>query len=351
MPNVLLTTYCNRKCPYCFAVDAMDGAPFQRMSMTELITITDILVASRTMRVGVLGGEPMLHPQFLEMVWYLLLRGLRVDVFTNGICSADLVNQLDQLPISAKIKFVVNMNAPEIETEQNRARQERFVTRFADNCDLSLNIFHPDLDPSFLSDFAHRIGLRKRQIRVGIAQPIVGRQNEFLHLDHYRKVSGSIVALAESVFQLGITVGLDCGFAMCAFSDEQLGRLRRTNARTKFICKVPIDIAPGLQAWSCFPLNKRNRLTIQRTTLLGNLECQLLQGNDEIRKRTRKGIFGECEDCMYLQRNACDGGCLAHAIRTRDAAPTGAFGVEGRAAPLGPRPPETEGRPESSNNA
>lgn len=314
MPNIVITTYCNRRCPYCFALDAMEDAPARNMSMPEFVVIADMLVAARRSSVGVLGGEPTLHPQFYEMVWYLVSRGINARVFTNGICSDELMDELETLPRRDRVTFIVNVNFPEIETETNRVRQAKFLRRFAPICDLSLNIFRADLDPLFLADVAREAGIRNRRIRVGFAQPIAGEGNEFLKLEDYRGVARQIVRLAEGVFDQGIVVSLDCGFPLCAFSDEELGRLRRTNANTKFVCDTATDIAPGLMAWSCFPLAKRNRSKVERTTRLEDLEKRFTNMNGDLRKQSARGVFQECEACPYLKRKVCHGGCLAHVV-------------------------------------
>jgi radical SAM protein with 4Fe4S-binding SPASM domain len=314
MPNIVITTYCNRRCPYCFALDAMENAPARDMNLRDFVVITDMLVAARRSSVGVLGGEPTLHPQFYEMLWYLVSRGINARVFTNGICSDELMDELDHLPYQDRVTFIVNVNFPEIETDTNRVRQAKFIRRFAEICDLGLNIFRADLDPLFLADVAREAGIRNRRIRVGFAQPIAGEGNEFLKLEDYREVARQIVRLAEGVFDLGIMVSLDCGFPLCAFSDEELGRLRRTNANTKFVCDTATDIAPGLTAWSCFPLAKRNRSSIERTTRLQDLEKRFVEMNAELRQQFSQGIFKECETCQYLKQRVCHGGCLAHVV-------------------------------------
>jgi hypothetical protein len=292
----------------------MEDAGSREMSMRELIDLADIIVASGRLNTGVLGGEPLLHPQFPEMVSYLLARGIQVRVFTNGLGRDELMDEIEGIRPRSRFKFVVNVNFPEIESERNRERQERFINRFAPICDLGLNVFRADLDPLFLADLARRTGVRNRRIRVGLAQPIVGEANQFLGLDYYRQVAANVVRLAEAVFDLGMVVSLDCGFPLCSFTDEQLGRLRRVRADTKFVCTTATDLAPGRQAWSCFPLAKHNRITIDRSVSLKELEGRFLGMLEGYRQRFSRGVFAECAECAYLRHRVCDGGCLAHVI-------------------------------------
>ncbi len=314
MTNILLTNHCQRRCPSRVDLDATEDVQSCEMDMRDLITVADMIVASGDLRAGVLAGEPTPHPHCCEMVSYLLARGIRVVFFTSGIYREELMDELEKLSQESRFRFLVNVNFPEIKTGQNLLRQERFIRRFAGVCDLGLNVSRADLDPRFLSDLARRTGVRNCRIRVGLAHPIVGEANEFLSPADYREVAGSIVDLAEAVFDLGIVVSLDCGFTLCSFTDEQLGRLRRVKAETSFICRAAVGIAPGPIAWPCFPLAKHNRIRIDGNTRLKDLQDRFWNINNELRGRSRKGVFKECDDCVYFEHRVCEGGCLTHLI-------------------------------------
>lgn len=79
---VRLTRVCNQRCLFCLDRDAQDG------SMLPLERIREELQAGRSQgltRVVLSGGEPTIHPRFLEAV--ALARGLgyeHVQIITNG---------------------------------------------------------------------------------------------------------------------------------------------------------------------------------------------------------------------------------------------------------------------------
>jgi len=321
MPNILLTTYCNRKCPYCFAMDSMAESGRRDLTLRELVDIADTLVASRQTVVGVLGGEPTLHPDITEAVSYLLQRGLGVTVFTNGICRKAVLDGLLALPNRKALNFVVNVNSPDIESKSNQRAQDRFIKRFRDNVDLGVNVYRSDMDLTFLVDVARRNGLKKRRIRVGLAQPILGAANQFLSLGFYSAVAARLVELARSAFDLGIRLSLDCGFPQCAFADDQLGLLVRYGASIKFVCQAAIDISPDLNAWACFPLQSHTQIKVDRATRIDDLMERFRAMKTGIRGGARKGVFDECATCLYLAQGTCDGGCLAHSVTERPSQP------------------------------
>lgn len=314
MPNILLTTYCNRTCPYCFALDAMGGEANREMTFPELVAVADMIVAAGRSRTGVLGGEPTLHPRFWDMVRYLMERGIPVTVFTNGTVPGKWMDDLDRLAREDRPRFVVNVNFPGVDPPRLRNRQDEFLRRFAPICDVGINIYRPDLDPLFLSDLIARVGLKDAKIRVGLAQPVAGQRNTYLDRREHRSVAEGIVRLAEAVFHRGMRVSLDCGFGLCSFTDDQLGRLARRQASIKFVCRPIIDIGPGLWAWSCFPLARPTRIRIDRMARLGDLA----EGFERW-KRDRSGAEGKpvgekCDSCIYSEQKTCDGGCFAHRI-------------------------------------
>ena len=77
MANVLLTQLCVRSCPYCFAQKYMgEVSPKDMLSWDNLIYLADFFIKSGVYHMSLLGGEPLLHPQFSEFVHYLSKRGI-----------------------------------------------------------------------------------------------------------------------------------------------------------------------------------------------------------------------------------------------------------------------------------
>jgi len=284
------------------------------MSFADVVTAADMIVASGRFQMGILGGEPTLHPQFTEIILYLMSRKIRLTVFTNGAGGTDRLEELSRLKDNTRLKFVVNVNFPGIDSEDIRTRQEDFLRRFAAICDVGLTFYQPGLDPMFLVDTIQRIGLKGTAVRVGLAQPAKGQKSDYLQLQDYPGTIERIINLAERVFDRDMRVSLDCGFPLCLFTNEQLGRLVRCNASLKFACQPIVDIGPGLQTWACFPLSTHARLTIDRKTRLKDVVDHFDQMRIQTEKTAGMGIFPQCEACAYMKHGACDGGCFAHRL-------------------------------------
>jgi Radical SAM superfamily/4Fe-4S single cluster domain len=314
MSNVVLTSKCNRRCKYCFALDTFDDENENYIKFGDLINIADKVSASNETSIGLLGGEPTLHPLFYEILLYVIERGIFVSVFTNGLCSDDLIDKIEGLIQRKGFKFIVNTNHPDIESKENSQRQHKFLKTFNTICDISVNIFDPDLDLDYVDEIMCSTDLHDRRIRLGIAQPIIGETNCFLPSESYPLVSERIVKLAEEVFKRNNIVSLDCGFPLCAFTDTQLGKLRRMNASLQFVCDLALDFAPGNQAWSCFPMSKLNKIDYDPYETLENIADRLRSYTKKLRKRQNFGLYNECADCIYRKNSVCAGGCLSYAL-------------------------------------
>ena len=315
MPNIVLTTRCNRNCEYCFALEVLHDNSQPYIDFQEIVNIADRIGGSNDRAVGLLGGEPTLHPQFVEILRYFIERGIYVSIFTNGICSDSVHHKLDKLDHHRnQFRFIVNTNPPALEPERNRTRQDMFLTRYALSCDLSINIFNPDISLDFGAEVTQRTGLKDCRIRVGIAQPIAGESNSYLPLSAYGKAAADIVHLAELVFERNITVNLDCGFPLCSFSNEQLGALRRMNAGLRFICDMAVDFAPQLSAWSCFPMATQCVIKYDPFSSMDQVTERFREMTNNLRGQMVFGLYPECTNCIYRRNAVCAGGCLSHSL-------------------------------------
>ncbi|MBK7215048.1 MAG: radical SAM protein [Bacteroidales bacterium] len=174
MANILLTQRCVRSCPYCFAKKYMADAPFEEtLSWNDLIYLADFLIASGENRVSLLGGEPTLHPHFVEIILYLLERNFHINVFTSGVMTPeifeDLSNNLTGIH-PERLSFVCNVNNPSKSPAAEVKKVEQFLETFGHLTNPGYNIYSPDFDMDFVFDYINRFGLKKF-VRLGLAHP------------------------------------------------------------------------------------------------------------------------------------------------------------------------------------
>lgn len=319
MPNVLITTRCNRACKYCFAQDKVTlggrRAASQEMSLENVLVVADWLTRSAINDFRLIGGEPTIHSRFVDIVDLVRDRGFRVTVFSNGVMPASARDRLASLPEEAG-GALININHPSEYSPAEWQSLEKTLQALGPRAGLGFNVYRVDFDARFLVDLTLAYGLR-REIRIGLAQPILKAENVFLPRDRYRAVGARLVELGRFAEARDVILGFDCGMTMCMFTDDQWGDLVRTTNHQWFNCSPILDIGPDLTVWPCFPLSG----CFDRR--LGDFATvqDLVEHYKKVVERFR--VLGgqvECVTCRHLRRRQCFGGCLAHAIRTSQAA-------------------------------
>jgi uncharacterized radical SAM superfamily Fe-S cluster-containing enzyme len=64
--NIAIVNYCNLKCPYCFADNEQENPIY--MSLENYIKTLDFILKNPVDGIGILGGEPTLHPDFSKII-------------------------------------------------------------------------------------------------------------------------------------------------------------------------------------------------------------------------------------------------------------------------------------------
>ena len=144
MANILLTEKCVRACPYCFAKEYLKESKENLLSWENLIYMADLFESSHEKHLSLLGGEPTLHPNFIDFVMYLHQRKFHVNVFSNGIMSDKALEAAKEflLKIPAEnLSFVCNYNHPDSSTEKETKQINRFFETFAPYISLSFNLY------------------------------------------------------------------------------------------------------------------------------------------------------------------------------------------------------------------
>ena len=316
MANILLTEKCVRACPYCFAKEYLKESKENLLSWESLIYIADLFESSNEKHLALLGGEPTLHPDFIDFVLYLHQRKFHINVFTSGIMAPNQLEAAKKYLLKVpeeSLSFVCNYNHPDSSTDYETQQINRFFEAFSKYISLSFNLYHQDFDFRFLVDAINKFGLKKH-IRLGLAQPIPGQKNECLALEQLRHIPEKFRNQLEMLEENRISIGFDCGMPLCIFSNEDIGRLFKLNkGRVSFSCGPAIDIGPDMQVWSCFPLSNYEKKSLYDFDNVVEIKNYFMEQHNHVRKKG-KGIFEECETCAYQKEGVCLGGCLARLI-------------------------------------
>jgi MoaA/NifB/PqqE/SkfB family radical SAM enzyme len=93
LAQIVITKRCNLSCSYCFEFDKTS----RPVDLATLKSRIDELKRLRTIFVTLNGGEPLLHPQIVELVQYISLLGMVPMINTNGwLITPELISKLNQ---------------------------------------------------------------------------------------------------------------------------------------------------------------------------------------------------------------------------------------------------------------
>ncbi len=299
-----------------------------------------------------MGGEPTLHPQFIEIL-ELTLDHIppfsTVGVFTNGLMPDKVLDLMLLLvgrggSMSRNINFSILLNLQTLEntSDKNHKRTlevaENLLSRNGYCVTFSLNLYSVEQDLARqcreIDEIYQKVGLPKNQsykIRVSPAFPIVGEgdANIFLPIRDYPKVGLKMMAELRKYPQLDFR--FDCSFPPC-FLDEikdgemelaerfyyhgsqQLPPLQEWNKHHLYFgCAdgSPMDIDAKGDCFNCFPFHNLS---------LGNIsQFKEINGIATARMGAKflNHVFEEtnskepCRSCPhYMVR--CSSGCFSY---------------------------------------
>lgn len=314
MANVLLTTKCNLKCPYCFAQERLSEGQKLTMSRSDVDKVIDFLKRSNHPVFRAMGGEPTLHPEFPAILQTALDNGMRVDVLSNATWP-ESHNQLFQRISPRRLFFLLNIDHPDRYLPKIWQRIEGNLAAVAGrgSVTLSFNIFEKQPRYEYILDLTKKY--RIDNVRMSFSLPVVGASNACLKLDEYKAMAPFVVEFARRAEEGGVQVRMDNAVPLCMFSYEQAGELIMkgvVDLQRNLHCDPVIDIGPDLRVWCCFCLSK-----------MWNRHLDEFKNLEEIHAYYRKAMglyqtrlypMDECHECQYRELWNCQGGCLTHAV-------------------------------------
>jgi radical SAM protein with 4Fe4S-binding SPASM domain len=281
------------------------------MTMEEFEESLDFLERSGVEYVSLLGGEPTIHPQFAEMTDRAIARGFHVLVLSGGLIPERIMKKLEAIS-KDKISVMMNIAPPGGEfSRREQERQKEVMVRLGSKVVLGLNIDSPRLSLEFLLHWINEYQLA-RTVRLGLAHPIVGGNNAYLAPRDYSAVGRRVANFAFLARDADVRIEFDCGWVPCMFPDGTLEDLGIGPQQVGLRCNPILDILPGGQVISCYPL-----AALARETLPAEHDGAWLSDsfNERLGSYRPMMLFRECATCAWRQRGECTGGCIANAMR------------------------------------
>jgi MoaA/NifB/PqqE/SkfB family radical SAM enzyme len=310
--NLAISAVCNQNCPYCFTVDHLNrlesGQDF--LAPADFEARLSFLERSGIDEIRLLGGEPTLHPQFVELIGRARRTGKPIIIFSNGLMPEKALSHLASLS-PAECTVLVNVNEPRAVGEEVHARRCAAIRRLGERVLLGFNIYRVDFQLDFLLPMIAEAGCRPA-IRLGMAQPCLSGDNTYVHPGQYVAIGRKIARFARDAARAGVALEFDCGFVRCMFSDADLAMLKASGADVGWRCNPVLDI--DIEGWviHCYPLSGLGGVPLTPAA-----DAAAVRRAFESRSRAYRqaGVFPECSTCPFKLSDECSGGCLAVTIR------------------------------------
>lgn len=286
------------------------GSAPREMSLSTFHESLDFLSRSGITQVRILGGEPTVHSRFTELVQAAFDRGFTAFVFSGGLIPAQVMELLVGVP-AERLTVLLNVGIPGEDSDDLIARQRKVMSALGERALLGVSISSPRIRLGFMLQWIEEFGLR-RAVRLGIAHPIFGGENQYLHPRHYPEVGRRVATFALEAKLRQIKTDFDCGWVPCMFPPGAMETLGITSAEVGLRCSPILDILSDGSVISCYPLAKHHLVQLSATPNATALRARF----DDVQTRDRAiYLYQACETCEWRQRGECTGGCLAGSLR------------------------------------
>jgi hypothetical protein len=218
---------------------------------------------------------------------------------------------LEALP-PERCTVMVNVNQPALNGDgHSYDRLRHTMRRLGARVMPGFNIYRLDFEMQFLLSLVIETGC-KAVIRLGMAQPCLSGDNEYVCPNQYRAIALKIVEFAHIAARAGVKLDFDCGFVRCMFSDGEIDTLQALGANVGWRCNPILDVDIKGDVIHCYPLSRLARLPLTPES-----DAPTLRRTFEERTRPfrQTGVFKECSTCPFKATGECPGGCLAATIR------------------------------------
>lgn len=323
MANIILTYKCNLKCSYCFANEFVNKSN-EEITIDNFKLALEFIKKDGSKKLGLIGGEPTLHPDFKEIL-NILKKDKSIEnvvIYTNGTYIDKFVDDIKD----KKFKLLINCNSQELIGEQYhilcrnldllskkfKPKENKFV--------LGINLYSPDMSYSYIIDLLKKHKLK--MLRFSMIAPNQDKSSKSNVLGHCEQMHSIVFSLLNDLYSQKIIPVYDCNqFPICLHSDEdkklidsivQLARKSKiyTNVDQEVsTCKPVVDILPNLTAVRCFGLSNYAKVPIYDFKNLRELKRYFFNLFDVLGQNICFDL--NCVDCRNRQISRC-GVCLVY---------------------------------------
>ena len=334
MANIMITGVCNVKCPYCFADEFVNNQGYlndknKHISIENFERAVNFILTNPRERIGIIGGEPTLHPQFKEFIEKLIFdkRVSTFTLFTNGVDIEDYYRLLS----NDKIRILINCNSPS-DIGQNKydmlvKNVDNLINNYymKDRITLGINMYKPDFEYDYIIELLEKYNYRN--VRTSITVLNAEARSSMSGIEYFNIMKNSVFKFFSELERRGIVPSYDCNLMPnCIPNNEETEFLRRvmshvtldknSRRRTNLLgpskCQPVIDILPDLNSVRCFGLSDQHKVHISKFRHIDQLRNYFYNYFDSFVYNISDSE--NCAICDQRKNMECNGGCLVYKL-------------------------------------
>lgn len=320
MPNIMLTYRCNLNCPYCFANEFVNKDS-SNITLKNFDKAVSFITKDGPTRLGLIGGEPTLHPEFDKILILLIENPLitEVTIYTNGI----LLDRFTNLIVHPKFRLLINWNAPNDigESSFNRIRNNADVFfhdyHMKDRINIGINLYDEKMDYTYLMDILPRYGLHR--VRMSLTVPDFSQAEELDVINYFKENKRFILDFLEAMEKINVLPYYDCNKPpYCIWDENEKAWLEAFVKKYKVsesnligqcsFCYPVIDILPDLRAVRCFGMSDFEKVSLENFDSVTDIASYFLSSVDALAYKIP--VERNCLSCYERSVRRCSHGCM-----------------------------------------
>ena len=302
MANIVFTNYCNLNCQYCFAGKIKQEKP-QNITEEQLTKILDWLRPTPSVilnQIGIIGGEPTLHPQFIDRInqlsEFLEQKKISAILFTNGLTISSYLKKLNN-----NYSLLINVNEEKIDILTKQLDYLFNNISYIKNIILGCNLYPEKIDYTFFWNLIEKYNIKT--IRVSVTSP----QNQ-QYITNKKLYFQTMIPIYEDFIlkahQNNCLIMNDCSWIpSCYLTNTNILQYNQVDK----ICTPAIDITLDFKATPCFGISE----FVDCSNFKNYIELYNYFMFKKIVPYTEQNYLKECENCEKKLYAKCSGGCLA----------------------------------------
>lgn len=327
--NFIITSDCNKGCPYCFAAQARkrvakDDREMSLGTFLEYLQKLPINNDGPNPMVKLLGGEPTQHSEFPKFVDAVLEQRRPVTIISNFLFDEDTRNFLvRRVNEGHDIGFLVNATdldvRDRIETwKKNYMALYSAFYRFdqEDKISIGYTLEHRR-DAQYYIDYTkflvENIKLIER-LRLSLPFPSSDKDRNKFEFINNKELGNKFLKIAKTAIDFGIKPSIDCVIYPCMFeTKEHFKFLLKFSDAVRTVCGqgAPSDIFKDGTMSYCYPLKEIIKVDTTKYDTLHQATEDMILRYQAIQAKIEEDLLpNECRVCPFKASGECRGPCL-----------------------------------------